>query len=260
MINEEEIYDWNDFKEKISEAYSDRYHFIFRGHSDRDWKLESTLTRLIQRVSSEFDPAKIESEHLKNFRMKIRGLRGKNPPQLNDDEIWSLGQHYGLATPLLDWSESPYIAAYFAFENPNSCDSGWRTIYALNKFSLIRDDNFIKANTVSFITPMVDENPRIVAQAGLFTKTVTGQSLEDWLTENNLTKHLTKFHIEDSYRLDAINDLRLMNITGSTIYPDLHGASIACNMFIESMSENYEFRKKSEENLKTLFPERYSNK
>ena len=37
-----------------------------------------------------------------------------------------------------------------------------------------------------------------------------------------------------------INDLMLMNILGTSIYPDLHGSSITCNMLIENLSENME--------------------
>lgn len=251
-MNEIEIDDWEDFKVKISENFGDKYGYVFRGHGDQDWKLESTLTRLVSRVSKDISSNFIEKEQLKNFQMSIRSLRGKNPSPLDGNELWSLGQHYGLCTPLLDWTYSPYIAAYFAFENADCCASDKRSIFALNKIELLSDRKFIENNGLDFIEPIQDDNNRIVAQAGLFTKIPVKYDLETWLSEKGLDKYLLKFNIENCLRLDAINDLRLMNIVGSTIYPDLHGAAVTCNMRVESMSENYEFKKNMLKTYETI--------
>lgn len=242
-MKEIELRDWEHFREYVSNKFNGKYGYIFRGQADRNWKLESTLTRLAQRVSEDISPETLETAQLENFRMRIRGLRGNNPQSLDGNGLWSLGQHYGLCTPLLDWTESVYIAAYFAFENSDSCDSNWRTIYALNRLQLIRDYANLKDEGLDFIEPLHDDNKRITAQAGLFTKIPTGSDLESWLAERGLDIYLTKLHIEDDYRLEAINDLQLMNILGASIYPDLHGASITCNMFIETLSENHESMK-----------------
>lgn len=253
-MEEIELSDWNDFKDYIACHFGGKVEYIFRGHADRKWNLESTLTRLVNNISSDMDSTLIENQQLENFRMRIRGLRGRNPAPINDQELWSLGQHYGLSTPLLDWTFSPYIAAYFAFEQSSSCYSGKRSIYALNKLDLSADVMFIKNNEFEFIEPMQDDNNRIVSQAGLFTKTPIGISLEEFLINNNLDKYLIKINIEDNSRLDAINDLQLMNIVGSTIYPDLHGAATTCNMWFETLSSNHDFKKNVQNILKMTHP------
>jgi hypothetical protein len=252
-VQEIELRDWEEFKEFSSRNFGGSSRHIFRGHADRAWKLESTLTRLGKRIASEFPSRNIENLQLKNFRMKIRGLRGSNPQELDDNGLWALGQHYGLCTPLLDWSESIYVSVYFAFENPDSCSSGWRTIYALDKFGVLHQLQD-SSKEIQFLEPLHDDNRRITAQAGLFTKIPTGSDLESWLSENDLSKHLIKLHVENDCRLDVINDLRLMNITGASIYPDLHGASTTCNMFIETLSENYETSKRVRELMKEFSP------
>lgn len=96
---------------------------------------------------------------------------------------------------------------------------------------------------MEFFEPIQDDNERVVSQAGLFTKLPTGEDLIGWLKRNNLSSYITKINVEDEYRLEAINDLRTMNILGSTVYPDLHGAAVTCNMWFETFSENHELKK-----------------
>ena len=253
-MTEVELRDWDHFREYVAEEFGGKTGYIFRGHADREWKLESTLTRLGQRVSGDLSPQFLDKIQLQNFRKKIRGLRGPNPQPLDENGLWSFGQHYGLCTPLLDWTESVYIAAYFAFETSNSCRSGWRTIYALNHLRLRSSILSLKHDGLEFLDPLHDDNKRITAQAGLFTKIPTGTDLESWLVSKGLERYLIKLQIENGYRLDAINDLKLMNITGASIYPDLHGASITCNMFIETLSDNHELQK----SVKALMGQMYA--
>ena len=75
-MKEKELRDWEHFREYVSDEFGGKYGYIFRGHADRNWKLESTLTRLAQRVSGDSPPKSLETAQLKNFRMRIRGLRG----------------------------------------------------------------------------------------------------------------------------------------------------------------------------------------
>jgi len=112
---------WSEFSEFICEKMLDYQYFIWRGQRDEKWKLEPTLDRILNLINKKKSD-KIRKAHLDKFILSCRSRRGNNPPYLNDKENnwWALGQHYGLATPLLDWTKSPFVAAFFAFEKEDN--------------------------------------------------------------------------------------------------------------------------------------------
>ena len=56
----------------------------------------------------------MRDRYLHEFQKALNGVQGGNSDELSTDEWWALGRHHGLITPLLDWTEKPYIAAFFA--------------------------------------------------------------------------------------------------------------------------------------------------
>jgi hypothetical protein len=90
--------------------------WIFRGALESK-DLETTLERACGRwgIPAQDRPA-LERELIREVERKAFGLGIPLPHSV--DRMWwvSLMQHYGAPTRLLDFSYSPYVAAYFAFE------------------------------------------------------------------------------------------------------------------------------------------------
>jgi len=99
-----------------------RSPFIYRGLSQLDYILETSLTRL------DGDYVDLEKHLLRNFKKYAYNAH----PQGSSDWHWlALAQHHGLPTRLLDWTYSPFVALHFATENILKFDMDG-VIWALN--------------------------------------------------------------------------------------------------------------------------------
>ena len=139
---------WEGFLRQLKTIRNGR-SLHFRGHSDSRWQLRTTLDRRGGEGTIVLDYYHIVSR----IRPQVESFTGRTfelPPYgelmklLKEYESFSLGltggrfpgysfliylRHHGFPSPLLDWTRSPYIAAYFAFA-PEQSGARRRSIYA----------------------------------------------------------------------------------------------------------------------------------
>lgn len=132
-ISAVELYSWDYFTDLVYDVLLSYKAYVYRGHRKEDWKLESTFDRL-HRLHAQSTKDRRLAQHLEAFKYASRGRRGSNPARIeSENEWWALGQHFGLATPLLDWTGSPFVAAFFAFEKRKHDDTPKRVIFAIHQ-------------------------------------------------------------------------------------------------------------------------------
>lgn len=227
---------WNEFHEFVEERLPRAHEFIWRGHKRSEWQLEPTLDRVSKRFPVS-DPLLRETV-LEDFRYAIRGRRGTNPRDLDEVELWALGQHFGLATPLLDWTKSPFAAAFFAFEDEDDA-TDTRVVYGLHRPAVDRvrrvleESGDVDIPVVEILLPLMDENARLVSQGGMFTKAPEGMTIEEWVTRSfpdHESSVLVRIEIPDVLRETVLKSLNRMNINTLSLFPDLDGAARYVNM------------------------------
>lgn len=111
----ETIASWGEFKVWVNKARREMDAASFRGHGSNEFKLQTSfhragLNRVERFVNGRLQEFTAHAEAILNEKFD-----GGSPK--DTATILGLAQHHGLPTPMLDWTGSPYVAAFFAFSD-----------------------------------------------------------------------------------------------------------------------------------------------
>jgi len=223
---------WEQFKKFVLTL--EPYRFAFRGHEKNTWRLRTAFHRTGRANLMKFMGQDVPAlhRHLSGLTTHYFNLSDR----LDYAAFLNLAQHHGYPTPILDWTHSPFVAAYFAFKDLRTKNAepdqkvrilildatGWNANY---ERAPVLMPGFLH---MTMLEPLTTNNPRVLPQQSISSVTNV-DDLETYVgeIENRAGKlYLSAIDLHVGEQRAVMQDLALMGITAGSLFPGLDGACL----------------------------------
>ncbi|MBX5063189.1 FRG domain-containing protein [Rhizobium lentis] len=220
---------WENFKRFAVSLEPGR--FMFRGQT-RPFRLRTAFHRTRRKDLIRYVSEDIPTLH-RMLTPRAKHLFNLGDP-LQNGAFWNLAQHHGYPTPLLDWTHSPFVAAYFAFRPerpPPSRGKDHVRILMFDRkqwgldFNQLQRVHFTRPH-FSILEAYAIENERAIPQQALSSITNV-DDIESYIRLREVEKgrsYLVAFDLPYDQRETVLRELRLMGITAGSLFPGFDGA------------------------------------
>jgi hypothetical protein len=256
-----QIESWSHFVELMSQFDFGRPSEtprLYRGQSNSKWGLEDSLSRLLSLDVPFEEAVEIEKMAFDRFFAQAHFFLDPStlPKRCSILAWWGIMQHFGCPTRLLDWTASPYVAAYFAvaereedegvvwsFDPAAVMDASSSAAYDKAR-SVIRTSEdtrpiFWGSQPIDSVLPfsLTKHHVRVSTQQGGFT--VCGRPPRDHgrlvvqALGESAKGYCTKLLIRPNQKLAFLRNLMRMNITANSLFPGLDGLGRSIGQMIK---------------------------
>ncbi|GAB4091101.1 FRG domain-containing protein [Flaviaesturariibacter terrae] len=249
---------WNDLRQFLDELSE---NWVFRGQADTRWELQNAIERtdFVQLHQS------VEREFVAEFQRGARNYLSRDQTPEHLIEWLALMQHHGAPTRLLDFTRSPFIAAYFAYEICDLFSGDHIAIWAINinylkiraleelsrhypadltdKPGFIHEQLFERVfneNRARLVFPVEPfrMNRRYSLQQSIFVSTGTGAApfMEQLaFLGPEMPRAVLKIELPVALQKTVLRELQRMNLNRVSLFPDLDGYAGALRLRYNSM-------------------------
>ncbi len=204
---------WEAFQRRLDDYFKksawERERYVFRGQADSKWPLVSTLDRFLTNLHKA-NRDEVEKQLLGLFGRNVRGMVPAIA-DLPDAQVRLMARHHGLPSSIMDWTRSPYVAAFFAF-----ADSVLLRKNAPEEVAIwvIDTDKILDPRVQESVLETVDDQdalaitPRAIEQQSAFLRVIAPKLN----IETEFGNALRKFVLPSSLRDEVLVRLEKMRI------------------------------------------------